>query len=44
MRKLLLKEESLDRKRWRLFCHGHPFGDITEGNNASETIDRSIYY
>ena len=28
----------MDREKWRLFCCGHPFGDVSGGNKMSETI------
>ena len=29
------RRECVDKKRWRLFCHGH----VSGGKEASETID-----
>ncbi len=33
------KRECLDRERWRLFCYGHHFGDVSGGIS---TKDRKI--
>ena len=37
------KKECMDRK-WRLFCHGHPLGNVPGENEASETIEYKIEY
>ncbi len=30
------RRECLDRERWKLFCRGHPAGDVPGGSEASE--------
>ena len=34
-----VRRECVDRERWRFFCHGHALGDVSTGNEASETIE-----
>ena len=39
----LARRECLDRKRWKLFCRGHPLRDFSRWKEMLETINICSY-